>query len=178
MRYALLHPDVLEVPSAKGDLAVAADLLLDDDATIVQASARAHDALAGATRLALESTTARRAWARRSGAFRLNPHVAVVLRPLSSPTWPQVVARGYLADTSRRQAGLRSVLRSLFGLTIVESRVAELAMEGAATDELAQRLGIARGTAQVHLRNIFRKVGVHRQAELVACLWRSIPRWE
>ena len=131
-----------------------------------------------ATRLALESTTARRAWARRSGAFRLNPHVAVVLRPLSSPTWPQVVARGYLADTARRQAGLRSVLRSLFGLTIVESRVAELAMEGAATDELAQRLGIARGTAQVHLRNIFRKVGVHRQAELVACLWRSIPRWE
>jgi DNA-binding CsgD family transcriptional regulator len=50
-------------------------------------------------------------------------------------------------------------------------------MDGLTAEEIALALGSARGTVQVHLRNIFRKVGVHRQAALVAMLWRTLPRW-
>jgi DNA-binding CsgD family transcriptional regulator len=51
-------------------------------------------------------------------------------------------------------------------------------MDGLTAEEIALALGSARGTVQVHLRNIFRKVGVHRQAALVAMLWRTLPRWD
>lgn len=180
MRYAITTPELVDDLSERddADAALAADLVLDADGLILRGSTRARRSLG--ERLPLDSAAVRHALRRRSGAFRVAGvrELIVVLRPLSCRAWPRAVARGYVSDPNGRAPGLRVALRSLWGLTIVESRVAELAMEGMGTDELASALGMARGTAQVHLRNIFRKVGVHRQAELVAMLWRTLPRWD
>lgn len=176
VRYAIASPPQIDDLRARDD-SDAADFLLDEHGVIVRASARARHALGDAEELPLDSVAARHALRRRCGAFRVHD-VVVVLRPTRSRHWPRAVARGYVANPKARAPGLRTALRSLWGMTIVESRVAELAMDGLGPDEIAGALGIARGTAQVHLRNIFRKVGVHRQAELVATLWRTLPRWE
>lgn len=59
-----------------------------------------------------------------------------------------------------------SVLRDIFHLSLGEARVASLVGAGVPLREAAQRLGISEGTARLVLKHVFRKVGVHRQAEL------------
>lgn len=59
-----------------------------------------------------------------------------------------------------------SVLRDLFHLSLGEARVASLVGAGVPLREAAERLGITEGTARLVLKHVFRKVGVHRQAEL------------
>lgn len=63
--------------------------------------------------------------------------------------------------------------RELFGLTPAEARLSESLMtEEAGLRETANKLGIAYATARVHLANIFHKVGVDSQAQLVRVLTR------
>ncbi|SOD95800.1 helix-turn-helix transcriptional regulator [Caenispirillum bisanense] len=58
-------------------------------------------------------------------------------------------------------------LAELFGLTQAEGRVlAELAI-GASVQEVASRSGVAVSTVRHHLKQLFGKTGVNRQAELV-----------
>jgi DNA-binding CsgD family transcriptional regulator len=65
-------------------------------------------------------------------------------------------------------------LRQLYGLTLMEARVANLLMQGKALDECCSLLGIRRSTARTHLQHLFEKVGVQRQSELVSLLLKSI----
>jgi DNA-binding CsgD family transcriptional regulator len=62
------------------------------------------------------------------------------------------------------------LLMSLFGLTTAEARLASLLAGGAALDEIAGQLGIARETARNQLKAVFAKTETHRQGELVALL--------
>jgi DNA-binding CsgD family transcriptional regulator len=62
------------------------------------------------------------------------------------------------------------LLRSAFGLTGAEAKLAAQLASGDALERAAERLGIAKTTARNQLRAIFSKTGVHRQAELVALL--------
>lgn len=160
--------------SAEGVVALGAD------ATVLDANAIARYWLGARTVLPLDHDIARAAFRRRSGAFsvRLEIPVVVVVRPASS-VWAGrgAVVLGRLADPHYRPNGLRTVLRSLWGLTIVESRVTELAAEGLSPKEIAEQLGIARSTVHVHMRSVFKKLGVNRQPELVALVWRALPRW-
>ena len=64
--------------------------------------------------------------------------------------------------------------RRLFGFTAVESRLANLLMEGQSLGELCGHLGIRRSTGCSHLRRMFKKTGVHQQSHLVALLLKSI----
>jgi DNA-binding CsgD family transcriptional regulator len=62
------------------------------------------------------------------------------------------------------------LLRLLFDLTLAEARIARLLLEGRTLNQAAAAAQIAYATARVHLRSIFAKTGVHRQAELVQLL--------
>jgi len=67
-----------------------------------------------------------------------------------------------------------SELRRLYGLTVCESRLAKLLMEGRDLDACCEELGISRSTVRMHRRNLFSKTGVRRQTQLIALLFRSI----
>ena len=58
-------------------------------------------------------------------------------------------------------------------LTPREQQVLELVAEGLANREIADKLGISTRTAQKHLENLFKKVGVHDRTELVTRAFRQ-----
>jgi DNA-binding NarL/FixJ family response regulator len=62
------------------------------------------------------------------------------------------------------------VLASLFGFTPTEGLIAVALARGDKPAEIATGLGIAQTTVAFHMRNIFQKAGVSRQAGLVALL--------
>ncbi len=66
------------------------------------------------------------------------------------------------------------VVSQLFGLTPVETRLALEMTNGATLDETAALLDIRRNTARTHLRSIFAKIGVQRQAALVRVILNSV----
>jgi DNA-binding CsgD family transcriptional regulator len=63
-------------------------------------------------------------------------------------------------------------LRDVFRLTPAEARLANALADGATLAATAARQGISKETARTTLKRIFAKVGVSRQAELVAKLHR------
>jgi DNA-binding CsgD family transcriptional regulator len=69
--------------------------------------------------------------------------------------------------TPRPQAEL---LRVLYGLTPMESRLAVLLAEGRELREAAEALRVSPNTAKTHLKEVFAKTGARRQAELVRLL--------
>ena len=67
------------------------------------------------------------------------------------------------------------VLRELFGLTPVESRVASIISTGASPEDVAEKIGIAFETVRNHLKAVFAKTGTHRQSELANLLSQLSP---
>ena len=63
-----------------------------------------------------------------------------------------------------------ALLRSLFGLTTAEAKLASRLATGEAIEHAADRLGIAKDTARNQLKSIFQKADAHRQSQLVALL--------
>ena len=59
-----------------------------------------------------------------------------------------------------------ALLAALLGATPAEASVALLVAQGQGLPAVAAALGIARSTARTHLRRVFEKAGVRRQAEL------------
>lgn len=108
---------------------------------------------------------------RRGRAWPLTVAIASTGPANASILGPQRAALTvYVTDPDRRQAPSLEVLRTLYGLTEMEARVAALLVAGSTLEEAATRLSIARGTVRVHLERIFRKTGTHRQPELVRVL--------
>ena len=101
--------------------------------------------------------------------------------------WLQALPPGPL-DGGRRRPAVAVFLRDphgechpapgavsqLFGLTPVETRLALEMTNGATLDETAAVLDIRRNTARTHLRSIFAKIGVQRQASLVRVILNSV----
>lgn len=58
-------------------------------------------------------------------------------------------------------------------LTDREREVFRLAARGARKEEIGERLFISPGTARTHLQNVYKKLGVHSQAELIALASRT-----
>ncbi len=108
------------------------------------------------------------------GAIELTSPAGDSLRVVSSPP------RSAASDaTGRRAAAVLFVgapdageqtvdqLRSAYGLTHAEGRVARRLAEGQRLSEIARDLGISINTVRGHLKQVFAKTGTHRQAELV-----------
>lgn len=65
----------------------------------------------------------------------------------------------------RRRRGRSPV--DLSSLTGRETEVFELAADGLRKEEIAERLYISPATARTHLQRVYRKLGIHSQAELM-----------
>ena len=65
------------------------------------------------------------------------------------------------------------MLRDLFELTPTEAKVALSIAAGNDVPDAARELRISTNTVHTHLRRIFRKLGVGRQADLVRVLIRA-----
>lgn len=73
---------------------------------------------------------------------------------------------------SQEKAVDPSLIRSVYNLTFGEAKLAALLAAGINVKDAAKALNITEGTCRVVLNRIFKKLGVHRQAELVARLSR------
>jgi DNA-binding CsgD family transcriptional regulator len=73
----------------------------------------------------------------------------------------------FLWDLAQRATLDPKVLEGLFGLTNTEVRLATCLSQGNSVAEAAVELGIKASTVRVHLRSVYEKLGVHRQAELI-----------
>jgi DNA-binding CsgD family transcriptional regulator len=68
-------------------------------------------------------------------------------------------------------------LRSTFGCTRAESRLAQLLVEGHDLRSAATAMGVTYGTVRGYLKRVFAKTAVHTQAQLVALMVRGgLPR--
>lgn len=77
------------------------------------------------------------------------------------------VALMFISDPTRKPSDRSAALRSAFGLTNTEARLAQSLSEGASLKQLARTYDITYETVRSHLRRILSKLGVSRQAELV-----------
>ena len=64
-------------------------------------------------------------------------------------------------------------LTNQFALSRAQSRVLRLLLEGLSEKEVASRLHISVHTVHSHAKNIYRVIGVHSRAELLARYWSS-----
>jgi DNA-binding CsgD family transcriptional regulator len=67
------------------------------------------------------------------------------------------------------------LLRSQFGLTPAEARLALHLVAGETLRSAEAKLSISYETARTHLKNIFNKTGTCRQAELVVAIVTALP---
>ena len=75
-------------------------------------------------------------------------------------------------DPNESQNTSDAILIAGYGLSRAEARVASIFGKGLSLGETADRIGIQYETARSHLKIIFHKMGIHRQAELAAILAR------
>ncbi|WP_028223667.1 helix-turn-helix transcriptional regulator [Paraburkholderia oxyphila] len=80
----------------------------------------------------------------------------------------------FLRDPDRKSQRSQEIVRKLFDLTPAETSLALLLTNGLTLEEAAEELGISKNTARAHLRSIFSKTGVTRQATLVRILLGSV----
>ncbi len=76
----------------------------------------------------------------------------------------------YLTNIAERPVAAETPLRTAFGLTPAEARLASDLSAGDGLGEASRRLGISRETARTQLRAIFDKTGMHSQSQLAALL--------
>ncbi|MBW7971842.1 helix-turn-helix transcriptional regulator [Bradyrhizobium sp. BR 10289] len=75
-----------------------------------------------------------------------------------------------MVDPEARKSPPESTLRAVYGLSDAEARLSVQLSTGEPLEQAANRLGISKETSRTQLKNIFAKLGVHRQAELIAVL--------
>jgi DNA-binding CsgD family transcriptional regulator/PAS domain-containing protein len=69
--------------------------------------------------------------------------------------------------TSRRLQGAEDIIGELYGLTRTEARVVVGLYDGLSIAEIAEMGRTSRDAVRFHLKNVFQKLGVHRQTGLV-----------
>lgn len=72
-----------------------------------------------------------------------------------------------ITDPLESDHGSAADLRSMYGLTPTESRVAMLLAEGLSIQEISEILGVAQNTTRTHLKRVFGKTDTNRQGSLI-----------
>lgn len=112
--------------------------------------------------------------ARPSGEVSLG----VVVEPVPSMEWAegkgQPAVMVYIRDAVGKSQVDARIAKDLFNFTPAETALALELSNGLSLEEAAENLGIMRNTARAHLRAIFSKTGVRRQAELVRVMLNSV----
>lgn len=127
--------------------------------------------------------------AKDSGAFSKSEAVLLracepVVRALILRQWQDVGLR--FTTPARSEAARKARTPSLrpiglaawrtLNLTVREAAVVDLVLQGHSTESVASRLAIAPGTVKVHRRNVYRKLGISSQTELLAIYVDRIVR--
>ena len=107
------------------------------------------------------------------------PRLGLLVRSILLSDWAEDNKRRpavalFLRDPDRKPQGAQETIRKLFDLTPAEASLALLLTNGLTLDEAAEESGISKNTARTHLRSIFSKTGVTRQATLVRILLGSV----
>ena len=87
--------------------------------------------------------------------------------PIGSGDPHQARALVYLFDANSQRNVSHDVLTGLYGLSQTEAKLVQLMSNGMMLDEAAEELSISVHTARTHLKHIFHKTGLNRQAELI-----------
>jgi DNA-binding CsgD family transcriptional regulator len=77
------------------------------------------------------------------------------------------VAAVFVQKAGKDASAALSALAEQYGLTPAEQRVLAVLMEFGGVTDVANTLGLSPATVRTHLRHIFEKTGVRRQADLV-----------
>jgi DNA-binding CsgD family transcriptional regulator len=80
------------------------------------------------------------------------------------------VALMFVTPVTRQQAPQVELIEALFDLTPTEARIAGAMVEGKSVATVARAQGVTQNAVRMHLKSIFAKTGVGRQAELVSLL--------
>lgn len=80
----------------------------------------------------------------------------------------------YVRDAVNKSSVSSAAAKQLFDFTPAETALALELANGLSLEDAAECLGIMRNTARAHLRAIFSKTGVRRQAELVRIMLNSV----
>jgi DNA-binding CsgD family transcriptional regulator len=111
-------------------------------------------------------------------AFLRAEQIAGFFKLLTDPAPLSLGARealgGRRANNCNSEDHLRTQLRTIFGLTMAECRVAVSLYQGDSLQGVAAKNGKSWNTLRVQLTKIFEKTGTHRQAELIAVIRRAI----
>jgi DNA-binding CsgD family transcriptional regulator len=86
----------------------------------------------------------------------------------------QFAAIALIGDPDRVQRLPLETIRSTYGLTPAEAKLALLLLEGKSVTEAAQENGVTKDTVRSQLKSIFLKTGTRRQGELIGLL-ASLP---
>lgn len=80
----------------------------------------------------------------------------------------------FIRDTGLCSSAPAAIVSELFALSPMEARVALLLADGLNLLEITEFLGIAHATVRTHLRSMFKKMGVDRQALVVRLVLMSV----
>lgn len=82
-----------------------------------------------------------------------------------------------LAHGRRRSDGAQPRAKGVWGrldLTAREAAIVELVLQGHSSEAVGRRLGIATGTVKVHRRNVYRKLAISSQTQLLSLYLKSM----
>jgi DNA-binding CsgD family transcriptional regulator/PAS domain-containing protein len=106
----------------------------------------------------------------RSGETSSLAIVAEPLAPAHSDRLGHEAASGavlFISDSEASNRPSADRLRVVYGLTPAEARLTSLVVDGRDVASAARTLGVSSNTVKYHLKTVFEKVGVSRQAQLV-----------
>jgi DNA-binding CsgD family transcriptional regulator len=104
---------------------------------------------------------------------RARPPLQLVISPIRTATISiskRIAAVAFIYDPLRPQRPAQEVLRTLFGLSPAECRVALLLSDGHAPRRIAEIVGVSIETVRSQMKRIFSKTNVKRQSELIRLL--------
>ena len=111
----------------------------------------------------------------RAGAFKpaeydLLRKVAPLVQVLVETHWRHVSDHfdARLADEPHASPGMAARPWGNHNLTEREKSIIELVLQGHSSESIGLRLGVATGTVKVHRRNIYRKLGISSQTQLMS----------
>lgn len=98
------------------------------------------------------------------------PITATPFRSAHPLTQRQACALVFISDPAAKPRSRSALLRSLFGLTPAECRLAQLLLEGRDLRAASSHLRVTAATARFMLKNVFHKTASHRQSQLIRLL--------
>jgi DNA-binding CsgD family transcriptional regulator len=102
---------------------------------------------------------------------RRQPHLQLLVSPVHMAMGLSKTSAVVFIDAPRsRRRPAEAVLRTIYGFTPAECRVALLLSDGQPPQEIARLIGVTNHTVRSQIKSIFSKTGVRRQAELVRLL--------